>query len=158
MKGRFFLLGAVLAISLAGAWYFTRPTPQAPPLENEPLVGTFVLSIDKNVYIPGENMRITVKNATNKELTFANTSFALRLEKWDGSAWRLHAMVPGEVWTTVIEPGVGWHTVFAIEDEKFELGKYRVGTLGGTYRVGGEWYTTPPAFAEFEVRARRGEL
>lgn len=158
MRDKILLVGSVLAVFIiAAAWYSTRPTPQVPPLDNEPLVGSLVVSTDKKVYFQGEKMRITVKNLTNKELTFANTSLNLRFEKWGGTAWQLYAMVPGEVWTTVFELGIEWHTVVALEGEKFEPGRYRVGTPGGAYKVSGEWYTTPPALAEFEVReSRRG--
>jgi hypothetical protein len=117
-------------------------------IENIRVIGSLIVTTDKDVYLQGENMRITVKNMTNKEMEFSNTAYGLGFEKWDNTTWQPYVGIRGGEAIVALGPGgesIVTYTLGGYIGYNFEPGEYRVGTAG---------YGTPPAYAEFKVRAQ----
>lgn len=139
----------------AGAGYFVNGEPRGTTAYaefevREPLVGSLVLTTDKEVYLQGESMRIAVKNATNVPLIFGNSAYDLSLKRRAGAAWLFYGEIVGDAVATYLHPNEEARVTYELKN--FLPGRYRVGT-SGTRVEDNEVYPLPWAYAEFEVRA-----
>lgn len=121
MRVKFLISGLALVISIvAASWWLTRPSP----------LPTLTVAADKEFYIQGENIEITVRNVSDR--TISLTDVRNCIEKYDGANWQFYA---GKWVEATLEPNEEVHVICPLTD----WGRYRA--------VVGD----PPAWAEFLV-------
>jgi len=157
----FLLLGLVLVISIS--IIATAPRLAYPFFENSLTAENYLtISTDRKIYSPGDTMKITIKNISDNSIWFGGLYYDLVFEMWDGTTWQHLESIRQPAAVTGLQPGQEGHVthrtkLYSYPGEEYAPGKYRVGTaglLGG--RDGGlpAYFggSTPPAYAEFEVR------
>jgi hypothetical protein len=105
-----------------------------------PTEADLIITLNKEVYLQGETIDITIKNISNETIWFTDTAYNLFFERFSGVDWEFHTPIVGCLVMTPLEPGETAQLTWMLDVplQPFPPGKYRVGTHG--------------VYAEFEVR------
>jgi len=111
-----------------------------------------IVKADKAVYSQSDNMTVTLENGSNETLSFADSSYGLFFEKWNGASWEFHAGLSGVEVITTLDPGEKAEIIYRLSgqtEKPFLQGRYRAVSVGWIYRNGES--VQVGGFAEFKV-------
>jgi hypothetical protein len=105
-----------------------------------PTEADLIVTLNKEIYLRGETMNITIKNISNETVWFTDTACNLFFERFNGVDWEFHTAIIGGLMMAPLEPGetADYTWKLGVPLQPFPPGRYRVGTHG--------------VYAQFEVR------
>jgi hypothetical protein len=111
------------------------------PSSENSLSENLAITLDKKIYQPGDEARITVTNLTDNTIRFYTWECELELERWNGATWENFVTWYQKQSSRDLGPHENVVVTLGLSEMYFHSGEYRVGTRG--------------VYAEFEVQESR---
>ena len=92
------------------------------------------VTTDKTMYQEGDNMTITIRNASNQAVWFGSPAYGVSFEKWDKDKWVFHSSICGAEVIVNLEPEQTRQITVRLSniDQPFSCGEYRILSSGWT--------------------------